>query len=140
MYAVDIEMPIGTPLLAVADGIVRAAGEAHLDTDHTPGHENFIIVEHVDGTASGYGHLTYMGAVVQPGDAVKQGDLIGYSGNTGNSSGPHLHFDVLVNCDVTPPVDLDVVNGCANMPVSFKNASPVSSCGLQQGIAYTAMP
>lgn len=139
-YAVDVLMPIGTPLLAIADGIVRAVGEQYLDSDHTPGHENFIIVEHADGTAAGYGHLTNMGAVVEVGNVVKQGDLIGYSGHTGNSTTPHLHFDVIANCDVRPPVNLDVVNGCANVPLSFKNASPVSTCGLQYSIDYTAMP
>ncbi len=137
-YAVDVLMPIGTPLLAIAGGVVVALGEQYQDTDHTPGHENFVIVRHTDGTAAGYGHLTNMGAVVEVGAEVNQGDLIGYSGHSGNSTEPHLHFDVIVNCDVQTPVNLDVVNSCANTPLSFRNASPASSCGLRYRVQYTA--
>jgi hypothetical protein len=139
-YAIDILMPIGTPLLAIAGGVVTAVGEQYLDTDHTPGHENFIIIEHADGTAAGYGHLMHMGAAIEVGDTVEQGDLIGYSGHSGNSTAPHLHFDVLVGCNVRPPVDLDVINSCANTPLSFRNASPASTCGLRNEMLYTAMP
>ena len=139
-YAVDIDVPIGTPILAVADGVVTAIGESFMDTDHTEGHENFVLVKHGDGTAALYGHLTYLGAAVEPGEVVAQGGLIGYSGNTGNSSGPHLHFNVLANCSVDPPVDLAVVDQCVTVPMSFRNASPASSCGLRFGVAYTAQP
>jgi len=139
-YAIDILMPIGTPLLAIEDGVVAALGEQYLDSDHTPGHENFVSVKHADGTAAGYGHLTNMGVVVEVGDEVKQGHLIGYSGHTGNSTSPHLHLDVIANCDVQSPINPDVVNRCANIPLSFKNASPTSSCGLRYEVSYTAMP
>jgi murein DD-endopeptidase MepM/ murein hydrolase activator NlpD len=139
-YAVDILMPIGTPLLAIESGVVVALGEQYEDTDHTPGHENFVIVRHADGTAAGYGHLTNMGVVVEVGDEVEQGDLIGYSGHTGNSTEPHLHFDIIVNCDVRTPINFDVINGCSNTPLSFRNTNPTSTCGLRYGTQYTATP
>ena len=52
---------------------------------------------HSDGTFGNYAHLKYRGAAVKKGDFVEKGQLIGYSGNTGFSSGPHLHFSVLIN-------------------------------------------
>ena len=55
---------------------------------------NFVTIEHDDATLGTYYHLKKFGAYVKVGDIVKRGELIGYSGNTGYSSGPHLHFEV----------------------------------------------
>jgi murein DD-endopeptidase MepM/ murein hydrolase activator NlpD len=138
-YAVDLLMPIGTPLLAIADGLVVAVREPYLDTDHTVGHENAVLIQHPDTTVAVYGHLTFMGAVVQQGDTVRQGDLIGYSGESGNASLPHTHLAVFQNC-MMGPVDLSIADLCLTLPLSFRNASPISSCGLQSRVAYTAQP
>ena len=96
-YAVDFEMPEGTPIYAARGGIVaevkedsRVGGASASYSDDA----NYILVMHDDGSFANYVHLRPGGAIVEPGDRVLEADLIGYSGNTGRSSGPHLHFDV----------------------------------------------
>jgi murein DD-endopeptidase MepM/ murein hydrolase activator NlpD len=58
------------------------------------GRANAVVIKHDDGTQAIYGHLRHNGALVQPGDTVRQGQLIAYSGSTGYSAFPHLHFSV----------------------------------------------
>ncbi|WP_234969020.1 M23 family metallopeptidase [Alkalispirochaeta americana] len=96
-YAVDFDMPEGTPVYAARGGLVvhvkqdgRAGGPSPAYADHG----NVIVIAHDDGSFGNYVHLRFRGSRVQPGDTVSAGDHIGYSGNTGISSGPHLHFDV----------------------------------------------
>lgn len=96
-YAVDFEMPIGTPVYAARGGVVAETKE-----DSTVGgpsvaygeHTNHILIQHGDGSFGNYAHLDTDGVIVEPGEIVQSGQIIGYSGNTGRSSGPHLHFDV----------------------------------------------
>ena len=78
---------VGTPIYATADGIVEWAAE-----HKSSGLGILVIIQHNFGFATYYGHLSR--AVVKPGDYVRKGDLIAYSGNTGLSSGPHLHYEV----------------------------------------------
>ncbi|CAA9889635.1 Peptidase M23 [Candidatus Methylobacter favarea] len=99
-YAVDIAMPVGTPIHAARAGIVM-----EVDNDFYKGgvnkaysaEANNIIILHDDGSMAIYAHLELEKAQVYPGLTVAAGQLIGYSGNTGFSSGPHLHFAVQVN-------------------------------------------
>lgn len=95
--AIDFNFPEGTPVCAAKDGIVTEV----VDKNNTgcPGKEcmqynNYITLYHEDGSFSSYAHLKQNGAKVKVGQAIKQGDVIGLSGNTGWSSGPHLHFVV----------------------------------------------
>ena len=96
-YAVDFEMDVGTPVYASRAGTVaevkedsRIGGPSASYGDDA----NYILIHHSDGSFGNYAHLQYDGAIVEPGVAVLAGQQIGYSGNTGRSSGPHLHFDV----------------------------------------------
>jgi peptidase M23-like protein len=138
-YAIDVPMPIGTDVLAMRAGKVVRVEESYFDGDNVFGHENHVFVEHEDGTVARYFHLTNLGALVQVGDAVTQGQRIGLSGHTGNSSGPHLHMDVTRSCCTIPPNYNELPAG-ETLPLTFRNASPDSSCGLQPGVQYTALP
>jgi murein DD-endopeptidase MepM/ murein hydrolase activator NlpD len=98
-YAVDFNMPEGTPVFAARDGLVtevKVDSSVNGTTPEFNQYNNYIRIHHSDGTFGNYVHLKQNGAAVSPGDEVKAGQLIGYSGNTGYSSGPHLHFDVRV--------------------------------------------
>jgi murein DD-endopeptidase MepM/ murein hydrolase activator NlpD len=68
----------------------------------TGGYGNLVVVDHGNGIATAYGHNTYV--TVAPGQAVAQGQLIAYSGNTGHSTGPHVHFEVRVNGSAVDPL------------------------------------
>ena len=100
-YAVDFIVPVGTPVLAARPGIVmetigsydRGGQNAKLYSSRA----NFIRILHDDGSMALYAHLKANGVLVSPGERVGLGDVIGYSGNTGFSSGPHLHFVLQIN-------------------------------------------
>ena len=101
LYAIDIGMPVGTQIVAARDGIVLDTRDnyAHsgVSSSYFYDKANYVMVLHEDGTYATYGHLLIGKIPVKPGDPVKAGDLIGYSGNTGFSTGPHLHFVIQYN-------------------------------------------
>ena len=82
---IDYGCPSNTPILASGDGKVMYTGN---DND---GYGKYIIIEHPDGKATLYAHLSKV--ICYIGKQVHQGEIIGYSGSTGNSTGPHLHFE-----------------------------------------------
>lgn len=82
---IDYGCPEGTPILASADGTAAMVAYA------PSGYGEHVILRHADGTGTVYAHLKV--PAVKQWQQVKQGDVIGYSGNTGNSFGPHLHFE-----------------------------------------------
>jgi hypothetical protein len=85
---IDVANSIGTPILAVADGVVIDAGP-------TAGYGAWVKLRHADGTVTLYGHVNTW--LVNKGDRVMAGDQIATIGNRGNSTGPHCHFEVLLN-------------------------------------------
>ena len=85
---IDIANSIGTPIVAASDGVVIDAGP-------TAGYGIWVKLRHSDGTVTLYGHLSKV--LVNIGERVYAGDQIAKMGNTGNSTGPHLHFEVLLN-------------------------------------------
>ncbi len=87
-YGVDISAPVGTPVRAAASGMVIYAG-------WYGGYGNVVIIKHSLGYTTVYGHLSAI--VVNPGQVVKKGQIIGAVGNTGRSTGPHLHFEIRKN-------------------------------------------
>ncbi len=95
--AIDFMMPIGTPVIAMRDGIVAEVIEHNDDGCPTRScikMANSILIYHEDATFSRYAHLKVNSAIVTIGDRVSKGDRIAYSGNTGWSSEPHLHFSI----------------------------------------------
>ncbi|AZI68234.1 M23 family metallopeptidase [Kaistella daneshvariae] len=98
--ALDFDLKTGDKVLAARAGIV--VNVVDNNTKSCPEFRcvefnNKITIMHSDGTFADYVHLKYNGALVKKGDLVNENELIGYSGNTGFSSGPHLHFGVFIN-------------------------------------------
>ena len=84
---VDINLNTGDAVYAAFDGVVRV----DMTTRYSGGYGNVLVIRHVNGLETYYGHLSKY--IVKSGDIVKAGELIGYGGSTGRSSGPHLHFE-----------------------------------------------
>jgi len=96
-FAIDVDMKVGTPVHAARAGIVARVEESHSKgcwEDGCGNYANFIVILHGDGTTGEYYHLMQGGSQVELGDSVSQGQMIGYSGNTGHTTMPHLHFAV----------------------------------------------
>lgn len=113
-YAIDIAMPEGTPILAARPGLVVNTENSQNGRGTNPA-GNFVRLLHDDGTMSVYLHLQQGSVVVAQGQRVRTGELLAKSGNTGNSTGPHLHFVVQQN------VGLDTVS------IPFQFSQPVNS-------------
>jgi murein DD-endopeptidase MepM/ murein hydrolase activator NlpD len=100
-YAVDIAMPVGTNVYAARSGVVFEVASNNfrsgVDKDRFAAEANLVRIMHDDGTHAVYAHLNWNTIRVRPGDRVRRGEYIADSGNTGFSSGPHLHFAVLQN-------------------------------------------
>jgi murein DD-endopeptidase MepM/ murein hydrolase activator NlpD len=90
----DLAAPEWTPVLATDDGVVAVVGSGNF------GYGTYVVISHRDNLVSLYGHLNR--ALVSPGKVITQGEQIGLEGSTGNSTGPHVHFEVRLN-DV--PID-----------------------------------
>jgi murein DD-endopeptidase MepM/ murein hydrolase activator NlpD len=129
-YAIDWQMPEGTPVLAARDGLVIGTKDdsslGGADKKYS-GCANYVMVRHSDGTIGHYVHLQKGGAKVKVGQKVKVGDVVALSGNTGFSSGPHLHFAVF-----------KAKNGRERQtfPIKFKTAE--GAVALARGQRYEA--
>lgn len=96
-YAIDWNMPEGTRLYAARDGVVVGVEDRYTEGGADRRYQNrvnYVMIKHADGTIGEYAHLKPGGVQVKVGDRVKAGDFIALSGNTGFSTGPHLHFFV----------------------------------------------
>ncbi|SOD66528.1 Murein DD-endopeptidase MepM and murein hydrolase activator NlpD, contain LysM domain [Streptomyces zhaozhouensis] len=97
----DFAVPTGTEVSSVHEGtVVKAGGNGAGDG---PAYGNAVVIDHGDGTFSQYAHLSEVDVAV--GDQVKTGEEIALSGNSGNSSGPHLHFEIRTTADYGTAVD-----------------------------------
>jgi murein DD-endopeptidase MepM/ murein hydrolase activator NlpD len=98
---VDWATAPGTPILASGNGVVEEAG-------HKGYNGNYIRIRHANGYQTAYSHLSRFASGLEPGLKVRQGQVIGFVGSTGLSSGPHLHFEVLVNSRFVDPMSIQV--------------------------------
>lgn len=102
----DFALPEGNLVHACADGVVS---RAELDTTSAyqpnEGYGFHIRLQHLDGSTSIYGHLQEESLTVKTGENINMGDIIGRSGNTGKSTGPHLHFEVRLGFSVTTSIN-----------------------------------
>lgn len=98
-HGIDYSAPSGTPVEAAGSGRIAFAG-------WKSGYGNFIEVKHHNSYSTGYGHLSKIRAGIRPGVSVEQGDVIGYVGSTGISTGPHLHYEVKQSGRVVNPLGL----------------------------------
>jgi murein DD-endopeptidase MepM/ murein hydrolase activator NlpD len=131
-YAIDWDMPEGTLVHAARSGVVVRAkddsnkGGGSMDYDR---YNNYVLIRHDDGTMGHYCHLQHNGCLVKPGQRVLAGEPIAHSGNTGFSSGPHLHFCVFKTKNGRERVSL---------PVKFKVAAVDKPITLVSGRSYRA--
>ncbi len=93
----DFKAAYGQPIFAVTDGVVTFAGR-------NGGYGNFVRLKHSGGLASGYGHMSRIAA--RPGSRVRRGQIIGYVGSTGLSTGPHLHYELYRNGRAINPMSV----------------------------------
>lgn len=122
-YAIDIAMPEGSPVHAVRDGVVMDVEEdfnaGGTDLEKYADKANHVRVLHEDGTMALYAHLQLASVIVRPGARVRAGQLLARSGNTGFSSGPHLHFAIQQNVGmklVSLPFEFQLPDGSSAAP------------------------
>lgn len=133
-YAIDFPLPQGTPIYAAREGIVVGAEVSNTIGGASPEYRqyaNYVIVEHNDGTMGNYYHLKQGGTAVRIGDKVAKGQLIAYSGNTGYTTAPHLHFSV-------SKVDPVSMRRPMNLPVKIQTLQGLVTCP-RCGDHYTAL-
>ena len=127
-YGYDFLMPTGTILIASRAGTVTRVVDRFMDGTGVPGEENVVGITHDDGSTALYFHLAENGAMVLLQQVVSVGDVIALSGNSGNSTEPHLHFVV----DGPPGT-----GGVGTVPITFSNTVPHPN-GLVEGQFYEA--
>ncbi|MDE1172901.1 MAG: peptidoglycan DD-metalloendopeptidase family protein [Parvibaculaceae bacterium] len=101
---VDFAAPRGTPIYAAGDGVVTRAS-------WFSGYGNYVEIRHSNGYATAYGHMSGYARGLRAGSRVRQGQIIGYVGTTGRSTGPHLHYEVHLRNKKINPLGVNVPTG-----------------------------
>jgi murein DD-endopeptidase MepM/ murein hydrolase activator NlpD len=102
--AIDYAAPMGTPIMSVGDGTVVFAGWGG-------GYGNFVKIRHNSTYQTHYAHLSRFATGLSVGDTVAQGQVIGYVGSTGYSTGPHLHYEIQKNGELVNPLEIELPAG-----------------------------
>lgn len=111
---VDFAAPTGTPIRAAGDGVIHFAGVQG-------GYGNVVVIKHWNNYSTAYAHMSRFGKNIKKGVKISQGEVIGYVGSTGWSTGPHLHYEFRVNNQPRDP-----------MGISIPNAAPLAGIDLQR--------
>ncbi len=101
---VDWAAPVGTPIYASGNGTIEEAG-------WKGGYGRYVRIQHANGYETGYGHMSGFGRGIAKGVRVRQGQIIGYVGSTGVSTGPHCHYEVLINSAFVDPMRVKLPRG-----------------------------
>ncbi len=101
---VDFAAPTGTPIMAGGDGVVEASGR-------NGAYGKYVRIRHNSEYKTAYGHMSRIAKAARRGKRVRQGDIIGYVGTTGRSTGPHLHYEILLGGRQINPMTLDLPTG-----------------------------
>ena len=101
---VDWATPYGTPIFASGNGVVEVAGLEG-------GYGKYVKLKHNNGYETAYGHLSAFAKGLEPGKRVRQGQVIGFVGSTGQSTGPHVHYEILVNGRFVDPMRIKLPRG-----------------------------
>ncbi len=103
---IDFAAPIGTPVYAAGDGVIEKAGP-------WSSYGNYMRIRHTSTYSTAFGHLSGYAKGIHPGVRVRQGQVVAYSGNTGRTTGPHLHYEVLISGDQVNPLNIKMPSGRA---------------------------
>jgi murein DD-endopeptidase MepM/ murein hydrolase activator NlpD len=101
---IDFAVPVGTPVMAAGGGTIQQEGWVN-------GYGNFMVINHGGGYSTAYGHLSRFAPGIHKGSRVHQGQVVAFSGNTGLTTGPHLHYETRVNNQQVNPLTLKVAHG-----------------------------
>jgi len=133
-FALDFDMPLGTPVCAARDGTVIELQKDRPDPDSDSVIGNFVAIKHVDGTVALYAQLAQDGVLVTVGQQVRAGDIIAKCGTTGHTNGPHLHFEVDSTKDC---IGVTLKGERGSIPVIFVTRQSAHA-PLHVGNTYTA--
>jgi murein DD-endopeptidase MepM/ murein hydrolase activator NlpD len=101
---VDWGSATGTPIFASGNGVIEKAGLEG-------GYGKYIRIRHANGYETAYGHMSAFARGMEPGKKVRQGQVIGYVGSTGLSTGSHLHYEILINGRFVDPMKIKLPRG-----------------------------
>jgi len=101
---IDFAVPDGTPVMAAGSGTIEQEGWSN-------GYGNFLLIDHQNGYATAYGHLSRFAPGLHRGSHVRQGEVVAYSGQTGMATGPHLHYEIRINKVQVNPLTVKVASG-----------------------------
>lgn len=108
---VDLAAPYATPIHAGGDGVIEKA-------QWVSGYGRFVMIKHNNGYETGYGHMSKIASGITPGTRVRQGQIIGYVGSTGYSTGNHLHYEIKVNGRFVDPLSVKLPRD-KSLPASY---------------------
>jgi hypothetical protein len=141
---VDFGAPTGTPIYAAGDGVI-------VERAYKGAYGNYVRIRHTGDMSTAYAHMSRFANSLQKGSRVKQGQIIGYVGSTGRSTGPHLHYEILMggvqvnplkvaNVSLTEPLKGGELARFKAMQASIKNGFEHINVGAPVSVSFNAVP